>query len=293
MKKINRVAVIGGTHGNELTGIYLVNKFERSPNLITRSNFKTVVMLANPKACKIGKRYIDIDLNRCFLRQDLENNLLSTYEALRAKEIYQMFGSNNRDNADVIIDLHNTTANMGITFILDSQHPFNLELTAHLTSIDPNIKVLVSGKHNQDSSVLRSISPLGFTLEVGPVAQGILDGSLFQQTEEIIGKILDYVEGYNFGKIPPAENPLTIYQKIETIDYPRNELGEILGMIHPRLQFRDYQPLNPGDPMFLTFDGDEILYEGTATVYPVFINEAAYYEKGIAMYFTQKQMVGC
>ncbi|MDP8932677.1 MAG: succinylglutamate desuccinylase/aspartoacylase family protein, partial [Cyanobacteriota bacterium] len=48
---------------------------------------------------------------------------------------------------------------------------------------------------------------------------------------------------------------------------------------------------NPGDPMFLTFDGESVLYEGKSTVYPIFINEAAYYEKGIAMCFTQKQIV--
>ncbi|MHC5727533.1 MAG: succinylglutamate desuccinylase/aspartoacylase domain-containing protein, partial [Nostoc sp.] len=33
----------------------------------------------------------------------------------------------------------------------------------------------------------------------------------------------------------------------------------------------------------------DIFYEGASTVYPIFINEAAYYEKGIAMYLTQKQ----
>jgi aspartoacylase len=62
-------------------------------------------------------------------------------------------------------------------------------------------------------------------------------------------------------------------------------------MIHPQLQCQDYQPLKPGDPIFLTFDGKAIAYEGNSTVYPVFINEAAYYEKGIAMSFTQKQEV--
>ena len=60
-------------------------------------------------------------------------------------------------------------------------------------------------------------------------------------------------------------------------------------MIHTQLQFRDYDPLNPGDPMFVTFEGKDILYEGESTVYPIFINEAAYYEKGIAMHLSQKQ----
>lgn len=291
MNKIKRVAIIGGTHGNELTGIYLVNKFDREPDLMARSTFETIALLANPKACKIGKRYIDIDLNRCFLRQDLENANLSSYEAQRAKEIYHIFSFQNTNSSDLIIDLHTTTANMGLTFIFESHHPFNLQLAAHLTSVYPNFKVLASGTQNQDSSMLRSISKLGCTLEVGAVAQGVLDASLFQQTKALVGTILDWVEAYNQGTIPPLKNPLTIYQKIQTIDYPRNERREIQAMIHPQLQFRDYEPLNPGDPMFLTFDGESVLYEGKSTVYPVFINEAAYYEKGIAMYFTQKQIV--
>ena len=31
MNHIKRVAIVGGTHGNELTGIYLVKKFDRAP----------------------------------------------------------------------------------------------------------------------------------------------------------------------------------------------------------------------------------------------------------------------
>ncbi|PSB66666.1 aspartoacylase, partial [filamentous cyanobacterium CCP1] len=34
-----------------------------------------------------------------------------------------------------------------------------------------------------------------------------------------------------------------------------------------------------------------IYYNGAAVVYPVFINEAAYYEKGIAMCLTQKENI--
>lgn len=291
MNKIKRVAIIGGTHGNELTGIYLVKKFDRTPELMVRSNFETIAMLANPQACKTGTRYIDIDLNRCFLHQDLENPNLSSYEAKRAKELYHILGSQNGHQQDLIVDLHSTTANMGLTLILASQHLFNLQLAAHLTSVYPNLKILVSEVENQDSPLLISISELGCTVEVGAVAQGVLDASLFQETEALITTILDWVEAYNQGTISPVKHSLTIYDRIQAIDYPRTESGEIEAMIHPRLQFRDYEPLNPGDPMFLTFDGESIAYAGTSTVYPIFINEAAYYEKGIAMYFTQKQVV--
>ena len=47
MEKINKLAIIGGTHGNEFTGIYLVKKFEKFPELITRKNFETKTLLAN------------------------------------------------------------------------------------------------------------------------------------------------------------------------------------------------------------------------------------------------------
>ena len=291
MNQIKRVAIVGGTHGNELTGIYLVRKFDRAPELIARSTFETISLLANPKACAIGRRYVDIDLNRCFQQQDLENPHLSSYEAQRAKEIDRIFSSKNTHQQNLIIDLHSTTSNMGLTFILASPHPFNLQLAAYLTSVYPHIKLLASTTNNHDSPLLRSISSLGGTLEVGAIAQGVLDASLFQQTEQVIGTILDCVETYNQGTMPAAKYPLTIYHTIGTIDYPRNENGEIQAMIHPQLQYRDYEALNPGDPMFLTFDGESVLYEGKSIVYPIFINEAAYYEKGIAMCFTQKQIV--
>ena len=39
--------------------------------------------------------------------------------------------------------------------------------------------------------------------------------------------------------------------------------------------------------IFLQFDGSVLVYEGKETAYPVFINESAYREKGIAMALTK------
>ncbi|PAX52607.1 aspartoacylase [Brunnivagina elsteri] len=285
--KINRVAIFGGTHGNELTGIYLIKKFESLPHLIQRPSFETVTFFANPKAYAIGKRYYETDLNRCFTRQDLENPNLSTYEAQRAKEISRIYGTGGEKQADFVIDLHSTTSNMGLTVILPNLNRFHLELSAYLVSINPEIKILYSITQYEDNPHLDSISEFGCTVEVGAVAQGILDANLFQQTEALIYAILDFVETYNQGIVNLANNILKFYEVTNTIDYPRNESGEIRAMIHPGLQFQDYQPLNAGEPMFLTFLGEDIVYQGESTIYPVFINEAAYYEKGTAMCVTQ------
>lgn len=53
-------------------------------------------------------------------------------------------------------------------------------------------------------------------------------------------------------------------------------------------QDRDLEPLRPGAPIFQMFNGEDVLYKGASTVYPMFINEAAYYEKGIAFFQTEK-----
>jgi succinylglutamate desuccinylase len=286
---IQRVAIVGGTHGNERTGVYLLKKYEQFPALIQRPSFETITLLANPKAVKTNQRYIDRDLNRCFANEDLSNSSLKTYEDIRARQIAERLGSKDHPNVDAIIDLHSTTANMGLTILPSSKHPYNLRLFAYLCEHHPAIRVCCGVECSQNTPMLRSLSPIGCTIEVGAIAQGVLDASKFQQTEMLIYAILDYFDAMNHGSsltVPPS---LVVNQAIASIDYPRNSAGELQAMVHPKLQFRDYEPLHIGDPMFLTFAGDTIAYQGSSTVFPVFINEAAYYEKGIAMTLTGKQ----
>lgn len=286
INSIQRALIAAGVHGNEFTGIYVLKKLEQHPYLMRRDNFETLTLLANPKAFAAVRRYIDRDLNRSFKKSDLQDLTRSSYEYIRAREINNLFGVNGKTPVDVILDIHSTTANMGLTVITNA-HPFNLQLVAYLQSVNPSVKIYILPK-SEESSSLPSICELGCTIEVGAVSQGVLKADIFQQTEALIINALNYLEQYNRGEILSFDNSLTIYHHIGTIDYPRNESGELQAMIHPQLQSKDYEALEPGQPMFMTFDGQTITYEGESTVYPVFINEAAYYEKGIAMCLTKK-----
>jgi aspartoacylase len=278
---IRRVAIVGGTHGNEWTGIYLAKKFQHAPQLVQRPSFTAKVLLGNLAAIDQSKRYIETDLNRCFSADTLRQPAV-TYEAQRAQEIAQQL-----EPDDVIIDLHTTTANMGATLILRDRNPIILSLAAAVIAQYPNLKVCCSGK---SGGHLSSMSPLGMTLEMGAIPQSTLDATLFQTTEAIVTALLDSIESWNQGNISPGQ-PLTLYQYSSNLDYPRTEAGELQAMIHPQLHHRDYAPLRPGDPLFLTFTGETIPYTGQTTVYPIFINEAAYYEKGIAMGLTNKILI--
>ena len=80
-----------------------------------------------------------------------------------------------------------------------------------------------------------------------------------------------------------------IFTQWKDLDYPRDSSGNISAMIHPDFQAADFSELKEGDNIFRTFDGKNISYRGE-TVYPLFVNEAAYYEKKIAMSLTKKSL---
>ena len=112
---IKKIAIVGGTHGNELTGINLVKYWQKQNEEIRFSSFDTQLLLANQNAIDKCTRYVETDLNRCFKTSDLQNPDLNLYEQKRAKEINEELGGKGSENApDLILDVHNSTANMGI-----------------------------------------------------------------------------------------------------------------------------------------------------------------------------------
>lgn len=92
LKRIDRVLIVGGTHGNEWIGAYLVKKLEQYPEQVYRPSFETVTLLANPAAFAQGRRYVDRDLNRAFHPEALRDLTCSAFESTRAREIVQTFG---------------------------------------------------------------------------------------------------------------------------------------------------------------------------------------------------------
>lgn len=282
--QVKHITIVGGTHGNELHGIHLV-KNRQANRYKNRDKLNVKTLLANPLAIEANRRYIETDLNRCFKLEDLNDESLSLKEQKQAREIAQELGGQ-----DLVIDLHNTTANMGLTIILLTdrgiQDPFMVNLLFYLQKKEPQVYILNRSLSANESPYLSSLGKQDLAIEVGPVPHGTLYAELFVKTEALIEHILDFLEE------PQAlSGTLTYYQHLFSLDYPRDESGEICAMIHPDLQGRDYQPLKPGDPLFLKFDGETIANEQPGTLWPVFINEQAYYEKGVALTFTKKEQL--
>lgn len=66
-----RVAIFGGTHGNEMSGVTLVNLWMKSSAEIQRKGVEVKPFIANPKAVEKCSRYVDTDLNRAFTPENL------------------------------------------------------------------------------------------------------------------------------------------------------------------------------------------------------------------------------
>ncbi|KAG5203606.1 hypothetical protein JEQ12_003189 [Ovis aries] len=213
------------------------------------------------------------------------------YEVRKAQEINHLFGpKDSEDSYDIIFDLHNTTSNMGCTLILeDSRNDFLIQMFHYIkTSLAPLACYVYLIEHpSLKYATTRSIAKYPVGIEVGPQPQGVLRADILDQMRKMIKHALDFIQNFNEGKeFPPCA--IEVYKIMEKVDYPRNESGEIAAIIHPKLQDQDWKPLHPEDPVFLTLDGKTISLGGDQTVYPVFVNEAAYYEKKEAFAKTTK-----
>ena len=286
-----KVLIVGGTHGGESTGVYLLQKFAKCPQLLYRENVQAFTLLANPKACQSKIRYINRDLNRCFKQSDLDDlSLVLNYEDVLAKNINNRFGSNSSNPVDVIIDLHSTTSEMGVC-ILTYNIPENLKLVSFIQRIIPSVNVILFPL-KETSSALPALCQkgLGVTIEVGPIAEKCLDFNLFNQSELLVKLALDYYN--NLNQVKDCEsNGLTYFLDTGiSIDYPRepSNPSQISAMLHPSVQ--NFTLLSSGDPVFISFDGEIIFYEGEA-LYPIFVGESSYIEKGIALSLSKKVVI--
>ena len=288
---IKNIAITGGTHGNELTGVYLVKKWQTNPELLKRSNFETITKLMNTRAIKEVRRYVDQDLNRSFGLTDLANDDLDVHEAKLAKELNEVLGKKGslEPKVDFIVDLHTTTSNMGLSIVVSNPSTTTWRAIAYLCKMEPSLNVY-RWQGDIENSFVDSMAPHGFAIEVGGVPQGVLRADLFLQTEALIYHLLDYVEKENSGDDLGVDSTLEIYDHEVLVDYPRNEEGDIVAMVHQERQDKDFTLIKKGDPLFLTLENETILYEGEPR-YTIFINEAAYYEKGFAMTLAEKIVV--
>lgn len=155
-----------------MCGIHLVRYWLQAPGELQRPSFSAMPVLANPAATAACRRYMDRDLNRTFTLTFL--NSMPTpddpYEVKRARELNQLLGPKGTGQAfDVVLDLHNTTANTGVCLIAAaSESSFNLHL-CHYLQVVPRGQ---EGGQGGGRGINVTSVPLGLPPEVLQTKQG-------------------------------------------------------------------------------------------------------------------------
>jgi len=284
-----RVLVVAGTHGNERNAPWLIQQWRQRPELLQRHGLEVELEIGNPAAVAAQRRYIERDLNRTFQSELLADPSQQGVEVQRARQLLERFGPRGPAACQVALDLHSTTAAMGNSLVVYGRRPADLALAAALQHRLGLPIYLHEGDISQVGYLVEQW-PCGLVIEVGPVPQGVITATICRQTQLALEAALQVLAKAQAGRLRlPAR--LIVHLHRGSLDIPRQADGQPSACLHPRRQHRDWQPLQPGDPLFLTPDGATLSLAAAADspLWPVFINEAAYGEKGIALSLTQQE----
>jgi len=92
-------------HGNEKSGVRVLEQLRN----IEIDTWTVYFIIANPEALRLNKRFVEKNMNRCFVNSQQGNS----YEEERVQEITFYL-----KNADYLLDLHNTTIQNSEPFLI-------------------------------------------------------------------------------------------------------------------------------------------------------------------------------
>ena len=317
---IHNVVVVGGTHGNEYTGVWCIKAIDKAgPPGGPYPSLHISTLLGNPQAYLENKRFIDADLNREFSHEklvDIDDSLLIgseglplTVESLRARELNLLLGPKFGDTAtDLIVDLHSTTSNMGLTIIVPEGDVLMAQAAAHVLAecgVEETRILMHTIPDRAHRPNLSSTGRHGFTIEVGPVPQGVLRHDAVEKTQQALAALFGFLQQLNEEEVSGDASKSNALKRLRE-RYPTGRVpcymsakkvhkqqmsGKILWpvdednpnfpalMVHKSLQDRDFHQIRKGDTLFVDLEGKEIPYDGSHgdQVHLIFVNEGGYY----------------
>lgn len=115
------VAIVGGTHGNEETGVNVIRTLllQLLTGIRLLEQGVLYLVIGNPEAKKRGTRgsYPGADLNRCFTKSILEDGDGNEYEHWRARELAGLL-----KDVEIGIDIH-ATSKPSVPFVFSQPLP--------------------------------------------------------------------------------------------------------------------------------------------------------------------------
>lgn len=273
-----RVLVCGGTHGDELAGVWVASQVHAGRPEFAREGLDVTGLVANPAAVSRGTRFVGSDLNRAFGGRESRGP-----EAELARALAPALAS-----VDFVIDLHSSTADAGLTLCLPTWGDSLSVECALATAAACDGRLLVEG--SDDATVagdgaLCAAASHGLEIEVGGTRHGVLSESAVRATLGALHAALDFLSSRR-----APRRPVPVFRHVGRWEWPTDALGVPAWLV--RRDVRDYAPLRVGQPVFETRDGEVVRYAGEEGVCAVFVNEAAYYRRASGLGLGLARFVG-
>jgi succinylglutamate desuccinylase len=286
-----KIVVVGGTHGNERGGIWTIRDLLAHPDRFDFPGLDVRGLLANPSAIERNLRYLEVDLNRCFGPELSKATRDSPQlERRRAWELREEICPG-RTRPDLVVDLHNTTSAMGVTWILTSLDPLVLWLAVQASRRDPRTRILHTPETAQSNVFLPSLGSREITLEIGPVSHGTESQWAWLSARDHLLGILRDLSGLASAFNPSAKLAAERFEFFQTVSvepYPLDPDGRPRALVHEDALGGDYREFRDGDPLFFDPLAEETIVHRGEPMHPVFLGEAAYVEAGIAYHATRR-----
>ena len=209
------VLVVGGTHGNEVNGAWLVDQWREQPSLLDTAGLSLALEIGNPEARAVSRRYVDRDLNRCFT-PDLLNQGEQEVELKRARQLLAVYGPESATPCRVALDLHSTTAAMGNCLVVYGRRPADLALAARVQGA-LGLPVYLHEADAAQTGFLVEQWPCGLVIEVGPVPQGVLDARVVRQTRIALETCLQQLAAARAGRDRDPHS-LVVHRHLGSVD---------------------------------------------------------------------------
>ncbi|MFM7635807.1 MAG: aspartoacylase [Cyanobacteriota bacterium] len=288
-----RVLVVAATHGNECNAAWLLEGWRAQPHTLDSHGLELALEIGNPAAYAANCRYVERDLNRSFAPPLLVDPRRQELEVRRARELLAVYGATGPRPACVAIDLHSTTSAMGNSLVVYGRRPADLALAAGVQA-RLGLPIYLHEGDAAQTGFLVERWPSGLVIEVGPVPQGVIEARICRQTQLGLEAALAVIGAAGHGCLRLPRH-LVVHRHRASLDLPRDADGTPMACLDPRRQGCDWQPIQAGDGLFCRRDGRGTAYAPPADLvegpaWPVFINEAAYGEKGIALSLTSREI---
>lgn len=197
----------------------------------------------------------------------------------------------------------------------------SLAVAAALKTKHEDLHITSAESTKGDVFSMDSITLSGLSIEVGPLAHGTLRHGLLTSTRELVSSVLDAIEAHNqrllallsdkslrdrVRVVTPDNSAWTqqsdakfelvkIYSPLKPIEFPTPGALAQKWVVHPSLDGSNFKSLQPGDPLFISTDGEGAVlpfaHDSTSAVVTVFVNEAAYKDRNIALHVYEEKLV--